>query len=246
MTLKLNAARRGSRNALASSLLALLMAPLGGLWTACHSRPAPPVSYRAFVVNNQSSTLAAVDLATFHVIASLPTAPLPDRVLVRPRSQELYVVSPFGKITVVTYPHPRVTRTLNVGRGAGNIFSPDGRTAYVLDPTDREIIFLDCGAGKTISRVPLADIPSSLALTPDGKTLVVAIPSHNQLSFIGAPTGERLGTVTVGQGPGSMVILPDGSQVLVANRLRKFPSPTYRARNCSPTLRSARRRPRCC
>src|SRR5271157_4779189 len=50
---------------------------------ACR-RQHPLTPYTAYVVNHQSATLAAVNLADFRVIASLPVTPEPERVLVRP------------------------------------------------------------------------------------------------------------------------------------------------------------------
>ena len=191
--------------------------------------PLPPLTpYTAYVVNHQSATLAAVNLADFHVTASLPVSPQPERVLVRPRARQLYVVSAPGKISVAAFPHLHLVTTLDVGRSAKDLaFSPDGRAAYVLDPADHEVVFLDCqgAAGnspeeaipKVTFRLRLEGTLSDLALSPDGKTLVVASSSPNQITFISTETRQALGTVEVGQSPGPMVILPDNSKVFVAD-----------------------------
>src|SRR5208283_1199288 len=103
---------------------------------ACR-RPPPLKPYTAYVVNHQSATLAAVNLANFHVTASLPVAPQPERVLERPGARQLYVVSATGKISVAAFPHLHLVSTLDVGKSAEDLaFSPDGRTAYVLDTAD--------------------------------------------------------------------------------------------------------------
>jgi YVTN family beta-propeller protein len=169
-----------------------------------------------------------VNLADFHVTASLPVSPQPERVLVRPRAGQLYVVSAPGKISVAAFPHLQLVTTLDVGRSSRDLaFSPDGRTAYVLDPADHEVIFLDCqgAAGtppqgaipKAVFRLRLAGTLASLALSPDGKTLVAASENPNQITFISAATRQPLGSVEVGQSPGPMVILPDNSKVFVAD-----------------------------
>ena len=114
---------------------------------ACR-RPSPLTPYTAYVVNHQSATLAAVNLADFHVTASLPVSPQPERVLVRPGARQLYVVSATGKISVAAFPHLHLVTTLDVGRSAKDLaFSPDGRAAYVLNPADHEVVFLDCEGG---------------------------------------------------------------------------------------------------
>ena len=148
---------------------------------ACR-RSLPLKPYTAYVVNHASGTLAAVNLADFHVTASLPVSPQPDRVLVRPDARLLYVVSGAGKISVVAFPRLRLVTTLDVGRSAKDLaFSPDGRAAYVLDPADHEVDFLDCGAAgltsdkvvpKVVFRLRLGGTLSDLTLSPDGETLV--------------------------------------------------------------------------
>src|SRR5208282_6423276 len=120
--------------------LGLILATLGSISVACR-RPAPLTPYTAYVVNHQSATLAAVNLADFHVTASLAVSPQPERVLLRPRTRQLYVVSATGKISVAAFPHLHLVTTLDVGKSARDLaFSPDGRAAYALDPADHEVV----------------------------------------------------------------------------------------------------------
>ena len=87
---------------------------------ACRSQ-VPLKPYIAYVVNSQSSTLAAVNLADFHVTASLQVSPQPERVRVRPGAHQLYVVSAPGKISVAAFPQLHVVTTLDVGRSAKDL-----------------------------------------------------------------------------------------------------------------------------
>ena len=191
-----------------------------------HAAPLTP--YTAYVVNHQSATLVAVNLAEFRVTDSLPVAPQPDRVLVRPGARQLYVVSGTGKISVAAFPHLHLVTMLDVGRSAKDLaFSPDGRTAYVLNPADHEVDFLDCRsvAGnpsegaipKVAFRLRLGGSLADLALSPDGKTLVVSSQGPDLLTFISPERRLPLGTVEVGQSPGPLAILPDNSKVFVAD-----------------------------
>ena len=194
---------------------------------ACHTPP-PLKPYVAYVVNSQSSTLVAVDLTDFRVTASLPVVAQPERIHIRPQARQLYVASALGKISVVAYPHLRVVSTLDVGRSSRDMeFPPDGNAAYILDPADREVVFVDCVGGsddaaeraipRVTGRLRLGGTLRDLALSPDGKTLVVAAENPNLLTFINATARQPLGTVEVGQSPGPMVILPDSSKVFVAD-----------------------------
>src|SRR5580658_11057805 len=82
----------------------LALCVLTCLSAACR-RQSPLIPYTAYVLNQHSPTLVAVNLADFHVTARLPVIALPERVLVRPHARQLYVVAPSGKITVAVFPH---------------------------------------------------------------------------------------------------------------------------------------------
>lgn len=206
--------------------LSLITATIGLTSLACR-HPAPLKPYTAYVVNNQSATLVAVNLADFHVTGSLAVSPQPERVVLRPGAPQLYVISMTGKISVAAFPHLQLVSTLDAGKSAKDLaFSPDGRAAYVLDPADHEVVFLDClSAGnppesatpKVAFRLRLEAAPSDLVLSPDGKTLVTSFESTSQITFISTETRQPLGTLEVGQSPGPMVVLPDSSKVFVAD-----------------------------
>ncbi len=195
-----------------------------------------PRPYFAFVVNNHSATVAAVDMAKLQVVKLIPVVPAPERALARPQSHELWVVSALGRISVVVYPELEVVKTLTVGTSARDlVFSPDGNRAFALDPQKGEIVFLDGATGKELARVapaltrseahssaangraPATVDLSALALSPDGKTLIASAPTNNRLYFVSTESRRVLGAVEVGKEPGSMVVLPESSKVFVAD-----------------------------
>jgi YVTN family beta-propeller protein len=207
--------------------LGVVLIILGALSPACR-RQSPLKPYIAYVVNNRSATLAAVNLADFHVTGVLPVAPRPEHAVLRPRARQLYVVSAPGKITVALFPHLRTLTTLDVGASASDLkFSSDGRAAYALNPADHEVVFLNCegtsgdqreeAIPKIIYRLHLAGTLRGLTVSPDGKTLVAASANPNQITFISAESRRPLGTVSVGDAPGPLAILPDNSKVFVAD-----------------------------
>lgn len=206
--------------------LALLV--LAGSLAGCRQN-IPLQPFIAYVVKHDSGTLAAVNLANFQVTGSLPVVPQPEKVVLRPGSHQLYVVSASGKIGVVSFPKLRLLTTLDLGESAKDLaFSPDGRAAYLLDPQGHNMYFLDCTGGPVISadeatpkvaaRLHLGGTLADLALSPDGKMLVVSTQDPDQIVLVGAEDRQVLGTVEVGQKPGPMVILPDNSKVFVADQ----------------------------
>lgn len=205
----------------------LLLTVLLAMCCACR-RTHPLRPYIAYVVNHDSASLAEVNLAEFRVTGFVPIAANAERVVVRPHTHHLYVVSATGKITVAAYPRLRVVAMIDVGRSARDlVFSPDGRAAYVLDPVDQEIVFLDFRHASSAHLEEAIPRPSfrvhqegtlnDLALSPDGNTLVVASASPGLLTFYDSATRRRLGSLPVGHAPGPMSMLPNGSKLFVAD-----------------------------
>jgi len=92
----------------------------------CHKQVAPPSPYLAFVVNKQSQSVAVVNMASTQIVARIPVAPMPFQAVRRPKSNEVYVVSQSGKISVIDFPALAVSATIDIGQSAGDtVFSPD-------------------------------------------------------------------------------------------------------------------------
>jgi DNA-binding beta-propeller fold protein YncE len=203
---------------LRTAAFAVSVTLLAGLSWACRRESATsPPPYIAFVANQQGNSLAAVDLASLKMRASIPLPASPVELAARPGSQELYVVSSSGEVSVIACPSLRVTKILKIGKSASSlVFAPHGRRAYVLAPSDGQLVFLDCEKQKEMGRLNLSGKPSSLSLTPDGKTLIATV-APSDLHFVNAETQSELRSVKVGIAPGPMVIQQDGAEVFVAN-----------------------------
>ena len=199
-------------------MLALGMAAVACLSWACRRQAAVPTRpYLAFVADQQGNTVAAVDLDSLQMVASIPVSAGPQQLSARPRSHEMYVVSGTGAVSVITFPELSVSKVFKIGQSAsGLVFAPDGLRAYVLAPDANQLVFLDCVHQKELGRLRFKDKPSSVALTPDGKTLIVSTPAG--LHFVNTDSRTELGTVRVGKAPGPMVVRPDGVEVFVADR----------------------------
>src|SRR5205823_11418402 len=124
------------------------------LAAACRGRPAPK-PHLAFVANSQSDSVAAVDLASFRLVATIPVAPGPEQVAVRPGSHEVWVLGgPSGIISVIRFPELDVRKSFWVGPLArGLTFSRDGRRAFVFSPVEGQVVFLDCDQLRETARV---------------------------------------------------------------------------------------------
>jgi DNA-binding beta-propeller fold protein YncE len=177
---------------------------------------APPLPYLAFVANQQGNSVAAVDLGNFQVVSSIPVAPSPSQVAIRPGAKEIYTLSTTGTVEVITFPELRVTKTISIGRSASSlVFSPDGNRAYALNPSEDQIVALDCGRLREIGRLRLSGKPSSIALSRDGKVLM-ATALASDLFFIDVESMKLLAKVDVGQNPGPMGVRADDKVVFVS------------------------------
>jgi len=190
--------------------------------TACHRYAEPPSPYVAFVANHGSNSVAAVDLASFRVMTGIRVAPGPEQVAVRPLSQEIYATGDSGSVDIILFPDLRVAKTIHVGASARDVvFTPNGRYAFVLDPSDGQLVFLDCDSRWEVGRLRVVDPENPplghLVITPEGAVLIASDPSSDRLVFVSTAGREIVGSVNVGKTPGALALLPDGSKVFVAD-----------------------------
>jgi len=88
----LRAGSKGQRYAHSRLHLLPVLAVAALLTWGCGRRHSAPKAYAAFVANNESSTLAEVDLASFRVRASVPVAARPERDTLSPRERAINVI----------------------------------------------------------------------------------------------------------------------------------------------------------
>lgn len=197
-------------------LLAAVVALLA-IVSACTKKLPAPKPYLAFVANQDSNSVAVVNLATFRLVRSIPVPPGPTEVVARPGAKELYVPSESGSVSVIADPGLQIAATIPMGPGPANlVLSRDGSRAAATDAAG-EVVIVDCASHAVAARVKVGGDLDGLAFTPDGKTLVAADREGNRLVFVDAPTAKVLGEVQVGKQPGPMAILPDGSKLFVAD-----------------------------
>ncbi|HLW78499.1 MAG TPA: beta-propeller fold lactonase family protein [Terriglobia bacterium] len=205
--------------------LTILLASLA----ACHRGGAGFEPCVVLVANQQSNSVAVVDLGALRVVRSIAVAPGPAQVVARPHTHQVYAVSPAGSVTVIGYPRLRVLATLHVGRSAASlVFSADGERLYALDPESGEVVFGNGPDGQTpreSGRVRLGGELAGLALAPRASggrggpedILLVTDRAAGRVWLLGGESRQVLGSVEVGKGAGPVVALPDGSRAFVAD-----------------------------
>ncbi len=206
------------------------------IFISCSSRPAPPAPYRAFVVCQDSGTVAVVDMAELRVIASLKVSPQPEAAVWRPQSKEIYVAGRGGldRIDAANLKVYLNSRTDQYPRSL--TFSRDGRFAYYLmepEPAPAgsaaqppqaglsHIAIFNCESGREDSQLALHGSLSHLVLTADGKTLLATDPIAGLMYCVDIAARKPLGTIRIGKGAGSIAVQPYGAKAFVSNTAEK-------------------------
>lgn len=180
---------------------------------SCSHRAAPPAPYLAFVAGAESSDVAALNLATFKRVRTIPLGFPPAEILPRPHHHQL-VAAGNGKLAVIAFPGLVVKQTIGLPHGSASVvFSSDGGRAYVA--SGDTISVFDCVRWTLLKQFRLRGSIRRMMLALDGGTLVGEDVAGSRLVFIRAADGAALGSVPLGRDPGDMV--PVRSKVFVAN-----------------------------
>jgi YVTN family beta-propeller protein len=98
-----------------------------------------------------------------------------------------------------------------------SVWAPDGRTVYVSDFRNHQVLFVDPAAHEVTKKVTVDDHPKVLVLNPDGSKLFVSCWAHGTVEAVDTAAGESLGRVRVGSQPRGMAVSPDGTKLYVGN-----------------------------
>lgn len=99
------------------------------------------------------------------------------------------------------------------------LFSPDGKTLFVLCQGTDEVRVLDAASYKELQRVRVGHIPRGMALSPDGVRLYVANTWDDTVTVLDAGTLAVAATWPVGSEPSGVFASRDGKRLFVANRI---------------------------
>jgi YVTN family beta-propeller protein len=183
-----------------------------------------PEAHRAVVPLTQSARVAVLDLDSLTVLASIPTRPHPQDVVVAPdRAQALVLEmgttkAPGSSIAVVDLKRMEVVRHIELApyrQPHWAQLSGDGRMLWVACAPDQVVLELDVvnGGVSRTWRVPDAG-PWMFVVTPDERTLVVAGFESGTASVVNRETG-RLRRLRLSGSPIGIAASPDGRAVWI-------------------------------
>ena len=178
---------------------------------------APPMAYLA----TEEDTVIPVDLSTGAALAAIRLGVKGSvaGALMTPDRKTLYVATVRGQVTPVDLETRRAGRPISIGGvPQAMVMTPDGRTAYVLEPP-YGVAVVNLAAGKPAGFIKVAKA-FTFALTPDGATLYVA-GTDSRVTPVDTASGRARRPIAI-RAMSSWVPLmamnPDGRTVYVAGQ----------------------------
>jgi len=157
------------------------------------------------------------------VLARTTTGAQPKGVTLSPDGRTLLVTN-FGQRegkNIYFYDAETLEQTAQIDLESANVvesvWAPDGRTVYVSDFRNHQVLFIDPATREVTRKVDVDHHPKVLVLNPDGSKLFASCWAHGTVEAIGTATGESLGRVRVGSQPRGMAVTPDGTKLYVGN-----------------------------
>ncbi|MBU3614667.1 beta-propeller fold lactonase family protein [Polynucleobacter sp. Latsch14-2] len=168
-------------------------------------------SKTAFITLQDSSELAAIDLATQTVIWKMPTGNTPAGLWMTPGDQYLLVgITGEDNVQVIDWKNRKEVKRIFTGKGAHN-FRPLG---------DKKHVFLSNRVAATISLLNMQTLekegditglpsgPDDMEITPDGKTMWVTFRFAKKVGVIDIPSMKLIATIPVGKSPHGVFFTP--------------------------------------
>jgi YVTN family beta-propeller protein len=168
-------------------------------------------SKTAFITLQDSSELAAIDLATQTVLWKMPTGSTPAGLWMTPGDQYLLVgITGEDNVQVIDWKNRKEVKRIFTGKGAHN-FRPLG---------DKKSVFLSNRIASTISLINMQTLekvgditglpagPDDMEITPDGKTMWVTFRFAKKVGVIDIPTMKLIATIPVGKSPHGVFFTP--------------------------------------
>ncbi len=173
----------------------------------------------AYVVNNGSSTVSVIDIASNTVVTSiaLGSRVLPSQVDITPDGAFAYVtLGAANEVAVIETATNTVTTTINVAQAqpSGLVISPDGAFVYLMyGRVNSDVSVIEVATNTVVATVPVGLGGSGIAIRPDGAFVyVVGFGSgQNSVRVIETKTNSVVATIPLAGNVTDLVITPDGA-----------------------------------
>jgi DNA-binding beta-propeller fold protein YncE len=201
---------------------ALLLSSAAGL--GCGFKKAAGYQGYCFIANQDSRTIAVVDLNRFRVRKQIPLDAAPSQVLQHPSDHKAFVLAPAaGAVYEIDAVPLTVTRSVRAGNTALSMqMSPGNDALWVLYRDPAELVELPLGSLRPRRRIRLASPPDVFDLSPNNpdnpageRQAAIASYRDRTITLASLGTGAVLRTIAAKSEP-SLLRFRWDNQVLIA------------------------------
>jgi YVTN family beta-propeller protein len=160
-------------------------------------------STTAFITQQGSDQVSAIDLKTGAVRWTLPVGKLPAGITMTPDDKYLLVgIMGSNYVEVIDWRAQKSVKRIKTGEGAHNFRAVgDKRHVFVSNRVQNSINIVDQVTLENVGMIPVPGGPDCMELTNDGKTLWVTLRWIKKVAVIDVATRKVLRVIPVGRSP---------------------------------------------
>ncbi len=195
-----------------------------------------------YVAEATAKLIAIISPAEKKITNSIAVPEPPNGLVLSPDDKILYVTcdGPSGIVCIINLNTKAVNKIASGGHTpCAPTISPDGKTLYVCNRFNAQVVAIDLTTRKVIATIPVLREPVAAALTPDGATLAIANllpygPSiadqvSGSVTLINSREMKLIKHIALPNGSTSLrgvAISPDGQFAYVTHILARYQLPT--------------------
>ena len=160
-------------------------------------------STTAFITQQGSDEVSAIDLATQEVRWTMPIGKLPAGIFMTPDDKNL-LVGIMGKdyVQVIDWRTQKTVKTIHTGEGAHNFRAHgDKRYVYVSNRVANTISIIDLQTLEVVGNIAVPGGPDCMEITEDGKTMWATLRWSKKVAVIDLTTNKVIKLIPVGRSP---------------------------------------------
>jgi YVTN family beta-propeller protein len=160
-------------------------------------------STTAFVTQQGSDQISAIDLKTQTIKWTLPVGKLPAGITMTPDDKYLLVgIMGSNYVEVIDWRAQKTVKRIKTGDGAHNFRAAgDRRHVFVSNRTQNSITVIDQVTLENVGMIPVPGGPDCMELTNDGKTLWVTLRWIKKVAVIDVASRKVVKLIPVGRSP---------------------------------------------
>jgi YVTN family beta-propeller protein len=160
-------------------------------------------STTAFVTQQGSDQISAIDLKTQTIKWTLPVGKLPAGITMTPDDKYLLVgIMGSDYVEVIDWRAQKTVKRIKTGDGAHNFRATgDRRHVFVSNRTQNSISVIDQVTLENVGMIPVPGGPDCMELTNDGKTLWVTLRWIKKVAVIDVASRKVVKLIPVGRSP---------------------------------------------